>query len=106
MTEHSGRKADDSLRHRRLRRELHRFAQQMEDNLRQDGRTWLGTDPAELEIRLLDELEELRDAFRRWRSDPVPVRMVEIEREAANVANAALMLADCVHCRTTGGSHD
>ena len=81
------------------RPELARFARHMEDKLREnDGkRHWRNCDVGYLRRRLRTETRELfalldRERRRPGRASPEAAR--EIAREAADVANFAMMIAD------------
>lgn len=80
-----------------LRPEVQRFATLMEEALRRnEGKGgWHDDQPEELLLRAYEELGELhREVLRRFRSDEPGSWRNRIAREAADVANFALMVAD------------
>lgn len=82
----------------RWRPEVMAFADLMEAQLRANDHKggWKGCDPHWLHDRLLEEAAELQDAGR-WKSDGLGVQGCyarAVAREAADVANFAMMIAD------------
>lgn len=76
-----------------LRVKLRRFAQSMERVLRRndDKSHWTRCGDEYLMRRLKEEVKELDDAIR---ADPWPGKVEHVGREAADVANFAMMIAD------------
>lgn len=87
----------DAVRWEYLRPEVQRFATLMEDALRRNNHKggWHDDQPEELLLRAYEELGELhREVLRRARADEPGTWRRRIAREAADVANFALMVAD------------
>lgn len=84
-----------------IRAELVWFAEEMEKKLRENDHKggWDGCDPWGLIVRTYEELGELCDAYTSG-EDPDTVI-----REAADVANFAMMVADIVRKRSEVAAH-
>ena len=85
------------LMERELRPELQQFALAMESRLKENDHKggWDRESPGWLYARLLEELAELLDALGFG-------SMENIRREAADVANYAMMIADVAGCLAAG----
>lgn len=72
------------------------FALLMEEKLRENDHKgcWQGDTAGGLFSRLMEEAGELREALAAWRAGSAVADIVLVGREAADVANFALMLAD------------
>jgi NTP pyrophosphatase (non-canonical NTP hydrolase) len=72
-----------------VRQEVKRFAEVMERKLQENDHKggWRGEHPAWLLGRLLEEISELEEALRQ-------ANRRAIERECADIANFAMMIAD------------
>lgn len=79
------------------------FAQQMELKLRANDHKggWQDDEPEELAERISEELTELFVALKKRRA---PQNWKRVLKEAADVANVAMMVAD--HARSGGPSED
>ncbi len=81
-----------------LRSEVNRFAKLMERKLRANDHKggWERETTAYLSRRLGQELKELRGAVARLNgsTDPTPEQVATVGKEAADVANFAMMIAD------------
>ena len=81
-----------------LRPELARFARLMEDKLRENDHKpgWKDDSPDALFARLLQEAGELSRVILSHAFDSGPAEAHILTREAADVANFAMMIADVV----------